>query len=138
MPKNGPIIIVEDDSDDQELLRESFEELGIPNMLRFFNSCLSALDFLLATVEKPFLIISDINLPIMSGIEFFKKVAADASLKRKCIPFIFLSTTSANETVEQIYQLPAQGFFVKPVSVQEHQELIKAIIDYWRFARIPA
>lgn len=39
MPKSGPIIIVEDDVDDQELLKEVFQELEIPNILRFFNSC---------------------------------------------------------------------------------------------------
>jgi len=63
MPKSGPIIIIEDDKDDQELLNEIFIELKIPNIVRFFNSCVQAFDYLITTLERPFLIISDINLP---------------------------------------------------------------------------
>ena len=66
MPKTGPIIIVEDDYDDQELLKEVFTELKVPNILRFFSSCIEAFNYLLTTIERPFLIISDINVPPMT------------------------------------------------------------------------
>ena len=61
MFKNGPIIIIEDDADDQELLKEVFRELQVSNILKFFDSCAHALNYLVATMEKPFLIISDIK-----------------------------------------------------------------------------
>ncbi len=73
MVKNGPIIVIEDDRDDQELLKEIFEELASTHVLKFFNSCLSAFEYLLSAAEKPFLILSDINLPAMTGLELCKK-----------------------------------------------------------------
>ena len=137
MPKNGPIIIVEDDSDDSELLKDLFEELKVPNILRFFNSCLMALDYLLTTLEKPFLIISDINLPAMSGLDFLKKINESEQLRNKSVPFIFLSTTSNNDIIQQAYRMPVHGFFVKPTSVDEQKQMLKMIVDYWKHSRIP-
>jgi len=137
MPKSGPIIIVEDDADDQELIREVFAELKIPNMLRFFNSCLDALDYLLTTIEKPFLIISDINLPAMSGFDFLKRIRENHSLQMKCIPFIFFTTASNNAMIQQAYQLPAQGFFIKPLTEGQLRGTLNAILEYWKISSIP-
>ena len=74
MPKSGPIIIIEDDIDDQEILKEVIEELHIPNIVLFFNSCVNAMDYLLTTLEKPLLILSDINLPSMTGMELKQQI----------------------------------------------------------------
>lgn len=137
MPKSGPIIIIEDDSDDQELMVEIFKELQIPNLLRFFNSCMNALDYLLNTAEKPFLIISDINLPAMTGMELCRKITENPSLKIKSIPFVFLTTTSDRKVIEQAYEMFVQGFFVKPSSVKELKEMVGMIIDYWKICRQP-
>src|SRR5436190_15612382 len=101
MPKSGPILLIEDDQDDQEMLKEVFEELKIPNILRFFDSCCKAFDYLLTTIEKPFLIISDINMPIMSGLDLKRNINNNEILRRKGIPFVFLSTTPENTVVSQ-------------------------------------
>lgn len=137
MHKNGPIIVIEDDADDQELLKEIFSELQIPNLLKFFNSCLQAFDYLLANIEKPFLIISDINLPAMTGLELCKKIMTHESLKIKSIPFVFLTTSSDRQTITQAYEIPAQGFFVKPSSIHELKDMLRMIIDYWKICRHP-
>jgi len=137
MPKNGPIVIIEDDVDDQELLTEIFMELEIPNILRFFDSSLQAFDYLLTGLEKPFLIISDINLPVMTGLELYKMIKRNDSLKKKTIPFIFLTTTSDNKVITQAYEMFVQGFFVKPASIQELKEMIRMIVDYWKICRRP-
>ena len=138
MFKNGPIIIIEDDADDQELLKEVFRELQVSNILKFFDSCAHALIYLVASMEKPFLIISDINLPAMSGLEFCKKITESESLKMKSIPFVFLSTTSDQGVIKQAYQMFVQGFFVKPGSIQELKETIRMILDYWNLCRRPS
>ena len=138
MSKNGPIIIIEDDADDQELLKEVFKELQVSNILKFFDSCVHALNYLVTTMEKPFLIISDINLPAMSGLEFCKKIVESESLKMKSIPFVFLSTTSDQNVVKQAYQMFVQGFFVKPGSIQELKDTIRMILDYWNLCRHPS
>lgn len=137
MPKNGPIIIIEDDADDQELLTEIFMELEIPNLLRFFDSSLQAFDYLLTGLEKPFLIISDINLPVMTGLELYKMIHGNESLKKKIIPFVFLTTTSDHKVIAQAYEMFVQGFFVKPASIQELKEMIRMIVDYWKICRRP-
>jgi CheY-like chemotaxis protein len=115
MPQTGPIIIIEDDKDDQELLNEIFLELKIPNIIKFFNSCFQAFDYLLTTVEKPFLIISDINLPAMTGLELCRKLYEHNSLKKKTIPFVFLTTTNDQLVIAQAYDMFIQGFFCKTI-----------------------
>ena len=119
MPKSGPILIVEDDYDDQEILKEVFSELIITNTLRFFTTCLSLLDYLKTTIERPFLIICDINVPRMDGLELRKKINENEFLRKKSIPFIFLTTTSNKTVIEQAYEMMVQDYFVKPNSIQE-------------------
>jgi CheY-like chemotaxis protein len=137
MVKNGPILIIEDDADDQELLCEVLKELQIPNVLKFFNSCMQAFDYLLTSIEKPFLIISDINIPVMTGLEMCKKIMDHESLRIKGIPFLFLTTTSDRQTITQAYEIPVQGFFVKPSNIQELKNMLKTIIDYWKVCKHP-
>lgn len=137
MPKGGPIIIVEDDRDDQEVLKEVFEELQVPNILRFFTSCVEALNYLLTTVERPFIIISDINVPAMTGIELKQKINENDFLRKKNIPFIFLSTNSETATVSKAFDLLAQGYFVKPVRLTEIKEMVAKIVDYWKTSSRP-
>lgn len=137
MPKNGPIIVIEDDADDQELMNEIFTDLNIPNLIRFFNSCMNALDYLITTVEKPFLIISDINLPAMTGMELCQKIKANESLKVKSIPFVFLTTTSDQKVIREAYDMFVQGFFVKPGSIHELKDMIRMIVDYWKICKNP-
>lgn len=138
MFKNGPIIIIEDDADDQELLKDVFRDLQTPNIIRFFDSCAHALHYLMTTIEKPFLIISDINLPAMSGLELCREIFANESLKMKSIPFVFLTTSSDQTLIAQAYQMFVQGFFVKPSSMQELRDTIRMIVDYWRVCRHPS
>jgi CheY-like chemotaxis protein len=138
MPKSGPIIIVEDDHDDQELSKEVFEELSIPNLLRFFSSCVEALNYLLTTAERPFLIISDINIPVMNGLELKEKINENNFLRGKNIPFVFLSTNSEMGTIARAYDLIVQGYFVKPEKLADIKEMILKIVDYWKISSRPA
>jgi two-component SAPR family response regulator len=137
MPKSGPIIIIEDDHDDQELLTEVFEKLNTPNIIRFFDSCLKAMDYLLTTLEKPFLIISDINVPLMSGLEFRIQINSNDSLRKKFIPFIFLTTAFHPDVIARENEICLQGYFVKPSSIGELTEMFRAIINYWKFCARP-
>ncbi len=137
MQKNSPIVIIEDDLDDQEILKEVFAELKITNALRFFHSCLDALTYLLHTIEKPFLILSDINLPAMTGLQLKEEINRNAYLKNKCIPFVFLSTTNDHRIIAKTYEFACQGYFVKPTRVQDLKEMVRMIIDYWKICRHP-
>lgn len=84
----GPIIIIEDDKDDQEVYVEAIKAIGIPNEIYFFNDGREALDYLLNTEEQPFIILSDINMPGMTGLELKKVIQDDPYLCTKGIPFV--------------------------------------------------
>lgn len=135
--RNGPIIIIEDDPDDQEMLRLVLDELQVPNEVKVFNNCPDALNYLMDTPDKPFLIISDINLPTMSGLEMRRRITDSARLRKKSIPFVFLSTSSKQESVEIAYEMMVQGYFPKPNSLAELKEMMRMIVGYWKVCRHP-
>jgi CheY-like chemotaxis protein len=131
MEKSGTIIVIEDDPDDQFILEEVFNELGYPNKRMYFLDGLSALEYLYSTSDRPFIIISDINLPKLNGLELRKKVQTDADLSLKCIPYIYFTTALNQQAVIDAYSTSAQGFFVKPGSFEELKETIELMIKYW-------
>ncbi|MGZ3853868.1 MAG: response regulator, partial [Flavisolibacter sp.] len=67
MNKEGPIIVIEDDADDQELLDEVFRNLGYVNKIIYFHDGNDALLYLNRSEVQPFLILSDINMPRLNG-----------------------------------------------------------------------
>ena len=133
----GPIIIIEDDQDDQDILREVFNSLNVPNELKFFSLCDDAYNYLKTITDKPFIIFSDINLPKMSGAQLKKRINENVAIRRKSIPFVFLTTTAAHEAVLDAYESLAQGFFTKPNDIESLKRMIQMILDYWKISRHP-
>ena len=134
---DGPVIIIEDDIDDQEILTEIFQNLQFTNELIFFCDGQEALDYLNRTDVRPFIIISDINLPKVDGLELRKKIREDAKLEVKCIPYLFFSTALNQKSVIDAYSASAQGFFVKENSIGELEKTIKVIMEYWKRCASP-
>ena len=132
MNKGGPIIIIEDDQDDQEILRLVFKELNYKNEIIFFSDGESALAYLIATAVEPFIIFSDINMPRLNGIELRSKVHENEDLRMKSIPYLFFSTGAEQQHVVEAYSKSVQGFFIKPFDFTEMKDLIKSIIEYWQ------
>jgi CheY-like chemotaxis protein len=95
--KTNPIIIIEDDADDQELLKEVFKKLKYPNELIFFFDGEAALEFLNRQEILPFLILSDINMPKLNGFALREKLKTDADLALKCIPYLFFQQLLAKK-----------------------------------------
>ena len=137
MNKNGPVIVIEDDADDQEILQEVFRNLGYPNEVIYFADGQQALDFLHKAETLPFLILSDINMPKLDGFELRKKLKSDAALQLKCIPYLFFTTALNRDAVVDAYSLSAQGFFIKPNAIKEVQETISIIMEYWKKCAAP-
>jgi CheY-like chemotaxis protein len=137
MNKQGPIIIIEDDMDDQLLLQEVFKELNYTNEIIFFGDGEKALDFLTHSNKYPFLILSDINLPKLNGIELREKLKMDADIHLKCIPYLFFTTASHHIAVIEAYSTSVQGFFTKPNTYPELHEQIKVIMEYWMHCSAP-
>ena len=131
MSKKGPIILVDDDLDECKLIQEVLEKTGIPNKLVCYTSGLEALGYLETTTEQPFLIIADINMPVMGGLELRQKISEHAELTSKAIPFIFLTTSATPSAVKEAYRLSVQGFFEKQNTIDEISSLLKLIYEYW-------
>lgn len=135
---SGPIIIIEGDRDDQDILEEVLKDLNVSNKLVWFQNNGDAFQYLKTTTGQPFLIISTVNLPGESGIEFKQQVDNDPELKKKSIPFIFYSTTADPKFVNEAYlNMTVQGYFVKGNSYQEIKNKLKVIIEYWQYCRHP-
>lgn len=132
MNKSGPIIIIEDDLDDQDILTEIFQELDYKNEIIFFNEGEKALDYLTDTNIEPFIIFSDINMPKLNGMELRAKIHENEDLRIKSIPYLFFSTSAEQQHVVDAYSKSIQGFFVKPKKYEEIKETIKTIVEYWQ------
>ena len=135
--KNGPVIIIEDDPDDQEFLIEIFQKLNYQNKILFFFDGQQALEYINATHDLPFLILSDINLPKLNGFELREKLRTDEKLSNKCIPYLFFSTAVNQKSVIDAYSQSVQGFFVKQNSMNELEKTVTVIMEYWRRCAAP-
>src|SRR5215212_8449264 len=132
MTKSGPIVIIEDDLDDQEILGEIFTRLNYSNKIIFFNDGEEAFAYISEPDVAPFLILSDVNMPRLSGLELRERIQANEELRMKSIPFIFFTTTANKKSVVKAYYQSVQGFFQKPNTLEELENKIKIIIEYWK------
>lgn len=125
------IVIVDDDEDDMELLREAAVTLFMDNPIETFGEAEAALEFLKDTKVQPLFILCDVNMPKMGGIQFREAIYQDEVLRLKCIPFLFLSTSGDPYLIKQAYILAVQGFFKKPNTYGEVVKMFSEISLYW-------
>jgi CheY-like chemotaxis protein len=137
MNKTGPIVVIEDDADDQEILNEIFKELNFKNEIIYFGEGEEALAYLTTTEIEPFIILSDINMPKLNGIELREKIHTNEDLRLKCIPYLFFTTSSEQKYVVDAYSRSVQGFFVKPNSFDKLKYTIRLIVQYWQECESP-
>ena len=137
MNKTGPIVIIEDDIDDQEMLTEIFNELNYENELVFFGDSLQALEYLTDTAIEPFLVLSDINMPKLNGMELREKIHNNEDLRLKSILYLFFSTSAEQKHVIDAYSRSIQGFFVKPNNYDKLKKVIVKIVEYWQECESP-
>jgi len=137
MAKNGPILLIDDDTDEGEILEDVLIRQSITNPLKCFLSGKEALHYLRTTDEKPFLILCDINMPGMNGIEVRRQINEDEFLRIKAIPFIFYTTSATEWAIKAAYEMNAQGFFEKEHDADQIRRVIGCIQEYWSWCRYP-
>jgi CheY-like chemotaxis protein len=137
MKNNNPILIVEDDADDCEFILSALNELGVKNEKKCFSNGKDALAYLKSSHLETFVILSDVNMPLLNGLQLKAEINQDDYLRRKSIPFVFLSTSTSKKEVEAAYDLMAQGYFKKPNSFDEIKTMLKMVTDYWDTANHP-
>jgi CheY-like chemotaxis protein len=132
MNKNGPIIVIEDDEEDQEILLEIFERLPYKNQLVFFTNGNDVIDFINTPGNKPFLILSDVNMPKVNGFELRNRVFTNEQLQDKHVPYLFFTTGTHKKAVVDAYSMSVQGFFIKPSNLSALENTIRKIVEYWQ------
>ncbi len=125
------IILVDDQTVEKELLKLALMELSIEVDLIYFTKVEDALDYLRHTHDKIFLIISDMNMPKMNGLDFKRTIDADPLLFKKAIPFIFSSSKATKSQLKEAYDYRLQGYFIKPKELKMMAKQLETIINYW-------
>ena len=128
------ILLAEDNLGDIILIREAFSERNIIDRISVVKDGKQALDFIYkegkyVNVETPDLIILDINLPKINGLDVLKNIKGAKDLKR--IPVIMLTSSSSQKDINESYDHCANCFITKPDDVDDFLKAINGIEDFW-------
>lgn len=131
------VLLVEDDPAHAEIVRRNFESGRIANRMKHVADGEAALDYLYrrgeygdpAASPRPGIILLDLRLPRMDGLEVLKTVKSDAGLAR--IPVVILTTSDAERDVAKAYDSHANSYLVKPVEFTHFVELMDTLGYYW-------
>ena len=128
------ILLVEDNPGDVRLTREALKESKVRNRLHVVVDGLEAMEFLgrqgkYAQVERPDLILLDLNLPKKDGREVLAEIKADKTLRR--IPVVVMTVSQAEEDVVKAYDAYANCFISKPLNFEQFVKVVQSIDNFW-------
>ncbi len=136
MKNAKPILLVEDDKVDSMTIKRALREIKVTNRLDVASNGEEALEFLRdGKNEKPGIILLDLNMPKMNGIEFLKVVKQDEVLKT--IPVVVLTTSKEDQDRVESFKLSVAGYMIKPVDYLQFVEVMKTINLYWTLSELP-
>jgi CheY-like chemotaxis protein len=128
------VLLVEDSPGDVRLTREAFREANGSVRLHVASDGVEAMAFLrregdYREAPRPDFILLDLNLPRMDGREVLAHIKADIGLRT--IPTVILTTSDADADVLKSYELNANAYLRKPVTLEAFEKLVKSINDFW-------
>ena len=131
------ILLVEDDQDHAELIQRSLAENDVANRLSHVSDGQEALDYLFRRGEfaapqrspQPHLILLDLRLPKMDGLEVLKQIKMSDRLPK--IPVVVLTTSAAEQDKAQAYDLNVNSYVVKPIDSEKFRKLLHDLDLYW-------
>jgi two-component system response regulator len=137
------ILLAEDNPDDIEITKRAFKQAKVLNRLFVVRDGQEAVDFLFHQGEYkdaskapvPGLILLDINMPKLNGIEVLKKIKSEEALKK--IPVIMLTVSRRDEDIVRSYDFGCNSFMQKPVDFDDFVSLVKEIGFYWGMYNVP-
>jgi CheY-like chemotaxis protein len=136
MNNNKPILLVEDDDIDAKTVQRALRDLHVSNSLARVADGREALAWLRDPANRtPGLILLDLNLPVMCGLEFLKVAKADETLRR--IPVVILTTSRLEADKLTSFEYSVAGYMIKPVDYQQFVEVVRAINLYWTLSESP-
>ncbi|MCD6560201.1 MAG: response regulator [Deltaproteobacteria bacterium] len=131
-----PILLVEDDEVDTMTVKRSLKDLHVHNSLITVSNGEEALDYLRDEQhQRPCIILLDINMPKMNGIEFLTVAKNDDKLKK--IPVIVLTTSKEEQDKLDSFELGVAGYMIKPCTYEKFLELLRTINGYWTVSELP-
>lgn len=133
----GAVLVVEDNKGDQIIFKEAFLALGIVNEIVVVNNGKEAFTYLKGDDVQPILILCDINMPELNGLQLREEIFNDKKLRIKCIPFIFMSSDGSEDNIEKAFEYSVQGYFEKAKDFHSAVELLNIIIKYWKTSKLP-
>lgn len=136
------VLLVEDDEVDVMNVQRAFKRNRIDNPLYVANDGLTALDMLRGSDSEPpsvpehrRLVLLDINMPKMNGLEFLQELRQDESLKST--PVVVLTTSDADQDRLEAFRLNVAGYILKPVTFAIFADVVAALNQYWALCEIP-
>ncbi len=137
LENNALILIAEDDPDDRLLIKEALEENNVPSTVHFVEDGEELLNYLYnrdqyhnkIDLQKPAIIILDLNMPKKDGREVLKELKSIPELKY--IPIVILTTSSDEEDIKYTYAMGASSFITKPSSFDSMVDMMRVIKEYW-------
>jgi CheY-like chemotaxis protein len=128
------ILLVEDNPGDILLTKELLAETKVPNNIHVAQTGTTALQFLrkegcYPDAPSPDLVLMDLNMPAMSGLEMLEELRSDPRLKY--LPVIVLTSSDSEEDVMRCYELHANSYVIKPGGIDQYSRVIRSIDDFW-------
>ncbi len=131
-----PILLTEDDKIDAMTVQRALKDLNVTNRLIHAINGEEALEYLRSeSNKKPCVILLDLKMPKMDGIEFLKIAKADDELKQ--IPVVVLTTSKEEQDKIGSFKLSVAGYIVKPADYKKFVEAIRTINLYWTLSELP-
>ena len=131
-----PILLVEDDQVDVMTVKRALKEVNVTNPVVNMENGEEALKYLRDPDNaKPCIILLDLNMPIMNGIEFLQVVKNDMQLKRT--PVVVLTTSEEEQDKISSFDLGVAGYMAKPVDYRTFVEVMRTFDNYWTTSEVP-
>ena len=135
MNEQKTILVVEDDEVDVMTIKRAMKEIHVTNPVEVRWNGEEALEYLQGERELPGIVLLDLNMPRMNGMEFLQQVRSDERLKR--IPLVVLTTSREEQERFSGFNLGVAGYMIKPVDYLQFVEVIRAINLYWTLSELP-
>ena len=134
--KTVSILLVEDDDIDAIGIQRSLKSFNLLNPIHRTRDGLEALEVLKnGAVTRPFIVLLDLNMPRMNGMEFLSAIRSDANLSD--IVVFVLTTSQLDEEISAAYKKNIAGYIVKSSSNQDYKQLIRFLENYWNIVELP-
>jgi CheY-like chemotaxis protein len=131
-----PILLVEDDQVDVMTVKRALKEIKVSNPVVNPENGEEALNYLRDPASvNPCIILLDLNMPIMNGIEFLQVIKQDERFRR--IPVVVLTTSEEQQDKVKSFDLGVAGYMAKPVDYRQFVEVMRTIDAYWTISEVP-